>query len=85
MKTIGERAKEYAEKLRAEFKENEEYEGKAEWTMNDVIIECHMSYEDGATDQKDIDIDKAYRWWSKVFLMGEPDCYDDFRAAMEED
>lgn len=28
-------------------------------------------------------IDKAYGWWSKVYLQGEPDCYHQFKKAME--
>lgn len=29
-------------------------------------------------------VDKAYDWWSKVYLWGEPDCYHQFKKAMEE-
>ncbi len=41
---------------------------------------ARKAYEQGAKDM----IDKAYDWWSKVYLMGEPDCYHQFKKAMEE-
>ena len=41
---------------------------------------ARKAYEQGAKDM----IDKAYDWWSKVCLMGEPDCYNQFKKAMEE-
>ncbi len=41
---------------------------------------ARKAYEQGARDI----IDKAYDWWSKVYLWGEPDCYHQFRKAMEE-
>ena len=75
MKTIGERAKEYASK-------------KADISLNAIYNEALASiYEEayiaGATEQKRIDINKVCDWLRERNVLTE-DSLEGFRKAMEE-
>ena len=81
MKTIEERAKEYADGHKATefayFGSNRCY--SYERVYNAEIV----SYERGATDQKAIDIDKACVWLKARNVLTEASL-EGFRKAMEE-
>ena len=75
MKTIGERAKEYASK-------------KADISLNAIYNEALASiYEEayiaGATEQKAIDMDRACEWLKARNVLTDASL-DGFRKAMEE-
>lgn len=83
MKTLEERAKKYADHEISGFPNG------SIWAKGDVMIEIQMSYEDGATEQKKIDIDKACELLCDTCIVD--DCtkhckrYCYFRKAMEDD